>query len=247
MTSLTPISEASQSLNPDAFVSLYELDASNIGGPVLRWASCCESGGAFLRWNGEEYPPLDFTMEGFAWDGATPPRPKVSIFLADESKTVTSSFLSMVIGLNGGQGAYLTRIRTLARYLDGHEDGDHGICYPPDSYIVNSVTSLNKKGVQWELVTPLDLGHSMLPSRQALRNICSWRYRRWNAARGAFDYDQSTMACPYTGTACFTATGFVAQNSGDVCGKSLADCLLRYSGGVPLPFGGFPGLARPRA
>ena len=65
MSDPKPISEVSQSLSPDAFVSLFVLDASAINGGILRWCSTVEADGSPVKWNNDEYPPLNFTTEGF--------------------------------------------------------------------------------------------------------------------------------------------------------------------------------------
>ena len=240
-----PISEASQSLSPDAFVSLFILDASAIGGGVLRWCSTAEADGSAVKWNGDEYPPANFTMEGFAWDGDTVPRPKVTASVADQSGgSLSQSALDLIVAHRGGQGATLYRTRTLARYLDEHEDGGHGICFPSDVYLIDRILELTKSSVQWELIAPMDLPNCKLPSRQALRDACPWVYRRWNAASEAFDYDNTDMACPYTGTGYFDKNGQSTTQDKDDCGRRLSDCVLRFRQQNPIPYGGFPGLAR---
>ena len=55
------------------------------------------------------------------------------------------------------------------------------------------------------------------------------------------------MACPYTGEACYDKNGETTDESGDVCGHRLSDCVLRFGEGNPLYYGGFPGVARTRA
>lgn len=240
------LSETSQSLNPGAFIFLYTLDCSSLGGPILRWANCCEEDGSPVQFGGIEYPPMNFAAEGFTWEGDTLPRPKITTSVADDAGEIPQRMLDLIFGYKGGQGATLYRIRTLDRYLDGHEDGGESIAYPSDVFLVDRV-SVNKMNAVWELLAPLDLPNLKLPSRQILRDACPWIYRHWDSGAGRFVYDTSDMACPYAGERCYTKTGAVADESGDVCGHRLSDCVLRFGEGNPLYYGGFPGVARTRA
>lgn len=242
------LQQNAQSLSPDAFVSLFALDATILGGPILRFASTAEADGSPVVWEGNEYPALNFTLEGFAWDGDTMPRPRITASIASASSdgALGESFLEMAVAYKGGQGATLTRVRTLVRYLDGHTDGGQGICFMSDVYKVDRIVSLDKYAISWELIAPLDMPNSPLPARKAVRDTCGWIYRRYNAATGTFIYNNTTCACPYTGTACFDKAGIACASSDDECGRRLTDCVLRYGEGAALPFGGFPGVARVR-
>ena len=240
---IVTLQQASQSLSPDAFVSLFALDATVLGGPILRFASTAEADGSAVAWEGNDYPALNFACEGFAWDGDTPPRPKITASIASDTN-MTDRFLALAIGYKGGQGAILYRIRTLARYLDGHADAGQGIEFPRDMYVVDRITSLTKSSIQWELLAPMDLPNCKLPARQALRDCCQWIYRHWNTDSNQFEYiAASSQGCPYTGSAYFTRAGVACAASADECGRRFSDCVLRY-GSQPLPYGGFPGLTR---
>ena len=176
------------------------------------------------------------------------PRPTITASVADkEAGSLSQSAIDLIVGYKGGQGATVYRYRTLARYLDGHEDGGQQICYPPDIYLIDRLVALDKSSAQWELIAPMDLPNCKLPSRQALRDACPWVYRRYNNISEAFDYDATDMACPYTGNRYFTKTGEVtADMTKDVCGRRLSDCVLRFGQENPIYYGGFPGLARIR-
>lgn len=239
----TPIEKEAQSFSPDGLVSLFVLDASAIGGGIFRWASCAESDGSSIMYNGSAYPPLNFKCEGFAWDGDTPPRPKITASIGADSD-LSDRFLALSIGYKGGQGAMLYRIRTLVRYLDGHTDAGQSIEFPRDMYVVDRILSLTKTSIQWELIAPMDLPNCKLPARQALRDCCQWIYRHWDADSNQFIYvANSSQVCPYAGTGYFTKAGVACSAADDECGRRFSDCVLRY-GNQPLPYGGFPGLTR---
>lgn len=237
------IEAASQQMAPDPLVDLYILDASAFGGGILRWCDTQEADGGVVKYNGSEYPVLPFECEGFAWDKDTPPRPKITASLSSDTDLM-ERIMALAITYKGGQGALIYRIRTLARYLDGHEDAGHSIEFPRDMYIVDRIVALTKSSIQWELISPLELPNCELPSRQALRDYCPWIYRHWDADTGQFIYVSSgTQGCPYTGTNYYDKAGNSVAAAQDVCGHRLSDCVLRY-GADALPYGGFPGLTR---
>lgn len=94
----------------------------------------------------------------------------------------------------------------------------------------------------WQLASPLDLDNKQLPGRQILRDLCAWRYRRWNGA--AFDYGDAE--CPYTGSTYYDREdNVVAAAKDDACSRRLSGCRLRFDDNQ-LPFGGFAGVARVR-
>lgn len=241
----TTIQQASQRLNGESLVTLFTLDASAIGGGIYRWAGCCEPDGSYVRFGGLEYPPMMFKVEGFEWNGnGDLPRPQISTMTEDGSE-LGQSFMNLAIGYKGGQSATLYRIRTLARYLDGHEDEGRTlseVSYVQDIYLVDRLISLSKTGATWELITPMDHPYAKLPSRQALRDACTWVYRKWNGS--SFEYDATDMACPYAGTACFDKNGNSTDPAHDECGHMWADCLRRFNQQTGIPFGGFPALDR---
>lgn len=234
------LQQEAQSLSPSALISLFTLDASNVGSSVFTFCSHKEPDGTSVRFGGVEYPYIALKYDGFEWssDGAMP-RPKIS------AEALNSSFFSLVVLTNGIQGALIRRDRTLARFLDGHPDGGKGIKFPSDLYIVDRVTQLTKSVVTLELLTPLDLPREKVPARIALRDVCPFIYRR--RVKGQWQYDQSSCACPYTGTACFDKHGKPCDEEHDECGRTVSDCAKRFGGCRALPFGGFPGLARNRA
>lgn len=233
----------SQKLSPSSPIELFTLDASMIGGGVYLFCGEKEEDGSAVKFGGEEYPCLPLQTEGFAWSTDTAmPRPKLAI------SALNQTFYSLVVSTRGLQGAYIRRDRTLVRFLDGHEDGGQGIKFPSDLYRVARILSMDKAAISFELCCMLDIPRCKLPARRALRNLCGWRYRRWDATRERWVYDGGTTLCPYAGTAMYTEKGIAANNEAeDKCGRKLSDCVLRFGTKKNLPFGAFPGLARARA
>lgn len=227
-------------------IELYTLDCSVLGGPILRFSNTKDTNGNDIKFNGAAYPAINFKAEGFSWDSSSMPRPKITVSIADDNGNLPNTFLNIVVGYNGGQGASLYRIETLDRYLDGHEDGGSNTYLLSDRYIVDRVINLDNQSCTWELITPMDLSNLKLPSRQALVDVCGWIYRRYNSDTDDFEYYNTSTACPYAGDKYFTKMGVACTKAEDECGHRLNDCVLRFGEGAALPYGGFPGLARVR-
>jgi len=232
---------AMQELSPGGIVSLYTLDATGIGGSIYRFSDTNEQDGSPVAFGGVEYPPLAFATEGFSWSSEELPRPKLTI------SSVNSTLYSLAVSTRGIQGAVLYRTRTYDRYIDGHASANPNMYFPSDVFLVDRILSMNKNEIVIELVTPMDLPDCKLPGQVALRDVCFWVYRHYDADLEAFVYDQTENACPYAEEACFTNLGMSTENPAlDCCGRRLSDCICRYGAGKALPYGGFPGLARQR-
>lgn len=239
---MSSLQREAQSLNPSAIISLYTLDCRSIGGSVYRFTADKEPDGTNFAFGGEVYQQISLKAEGFEWNGdGSYPRPKISVSVLNET------FYSLIVFSSGAQGALLTRVRTLAKFLDGHEYGGQSIHFPADIYFIDRVTALTKSAAELELISPLDLPRCRIPSRAALRDLCPWVYRVYDSSSGTFEYDQTGNACPYTGSACFDRYGSPCDAASDVCGRRMSDCVKRFGTLRALPYGGFPGLARTRA
>lgn len=240
---MSELSAESQKLEASPPIELFTLDASTIGGGIYRFCGSKEPDGKPISFNGNEYPFLPLETEGFAWDtGAAMPRPQLAI------SALNQAFYSLVVSTRGLQGAFLCRDRTLVRFLDGHEDEGKNLKFPSDLYRVDRVISMDKNVISFELCGILDLPRCKLPARRALRNLCSWRYRRWDKEKKAWVYEGDTTLCPYAGDKMFTERGEETFDKiEDCCGRRLSDCVKRFGASSNLPFGAFPGIARVRA
>lgn len=240
---MSQLTAESQKLEASPPIELFTLDASTIGGGVYRFCGSKEPDGGPVRFSEEEYPFVPLETEGFAWDtGAAMPRPQITI------SALNQTFYSLVVSTRGLQGAFLRRDRTLARFLDGHEDGGRNLKFPSDLYRVDRIISMDKNVISFELCGILDLPRCKLPARRALRNLCCWRYRRWNKEKKAWAYEGDTTLCPYAGDEMFTERGEETfDKTEDCCGRKLSDCVMRFGSSSNLPFGAFPGIARVRA
>ncbi|WP_169432792.1 phage minor tail protein L [Desulfovibrio aminophilus] len=186
--------------------------------------------------------PVDFKGDGWSVssEGALP-RPTVSV---DNTRMV---LLDMVLSCNDLRGAKVTRWKILSKWLDDGAEPDPEAWLNKDVFYVDQKTSHDKRVMEFELRSPLDLAERQLPARQILRDWCPRRYRYWNAASGAFVYAHADVACPYSGSACWDADGHPASPADDVCAKTRAACLLRFGRSATLPTWAFYGVAANRS
>lgn len=207
-----------QRLNPSAIISLYELSNYDESGEVF-----CFTNIGNVVWGGRTYQALPCESQDWEFSSkGTLPRPKIRI-------SNVGGLISILLNqYNDLIGAKLTRRRTLARYLMNSALSNEE--FPPDIYTVSRKVSENKRVVEFELTSVLDMEENFLPRRVILSNFCSWQYR--------------SSECSYTGGAVArvddTPTSDLSQ---DACGKRLSSCKLRF-GSAALPYGAFPGATR---
>lgn len=228
-----------QSTAPGALVSLFQLDLRPVGGDILYFSTSLDKQGSPAGYtevvlDGEAYTFYPILVKGFEkrMDGPAP-RPSMSI----------SNVNNLVTQLMRQHGnlirAKLTRIRTLAQYLDGGLTPDPSQIMQPDVFIVSRKAAHNKISVEFELRSALDLEGTMIPKRVVLRT-CSARTRIWDPVAEDFVYDTSVMQCPFTGSDYFDEQDqIVGLPTQERFSKTLACCENRFPG-QPLPFHGFP-------
>lgn len=217
-----------QTLEPGALVELFDLDATVIGGDMLRFHGYTQVGS--IWWQGNEYDPWPIQAEGFAVQGEQLPTPRLSVGNVDGSITALCLYLEDIVG------AKVTRRRTFGRYLDAANFGgvnleaDPGQEFPVDIWYIERKTSETPEVVSFELSSALDFNNVQLPRRQIVANVCWWLGS--SGYRGA--------DCGYTGGPVAKADDTATDNPAlDRCGGRLSSCKLRFGNGQ-LPFGSFP-------
>jgi lambda family phage minor tail protein L len=235
------LTQQAQSLKPDALVSLFTLNTTPIGGPVLRFVQDRHTNGDPIYYGGVPFVPVDVEFDGLEISGqGSFPTPHVRLANTDGIfQTILQTYGDVI-------GCSLTRMRTYARFLDGGSEADPNAYYGPDTFRVERRVDENPVFIEWELSTAIDQEGKMLPGRQVIRDTCLWRYRTWDTATGAWDYSQAF--CPYTGSTYYDINDEVVTDpTKDVPSRRRSCCETRFGKGNPLPFGGFPGAARVRA
>lgn len=217
-----------QTLDVGGVIELFEVDASKIGGDIYRLHNGVNEHGGSVFWQGLEYMSWPVTADGFSMSSKGA-RPRPSLSIGNVNGFVTD-ILKITNNLNG---AKVTRIQTLTKYLDsvnfidGNPDADPTQELPREVWLVDRKSTESREVVSLELCMPLDVAGVGLPRRTIVTNICVWEYR------GPY--------CGYTGkpVAQYDDTPTSDINK-DVCSKSIKGCELRFGENSELPFGGFP-------
>lgn len=242
MTTNSPVMHrVSQSVEPGALLSLFELDLRPAGAQeVWHFTNSQKQDGTPIRFRGVDYVAVNVEVEGYEYNGQGQlPQPKIK--LANATKFASGA----AIAYQDLVGAKLTRVRTYAQFLDDGETPDPDAAYDADIYVIEQKLNHDKFFIEWSMSAAMDQQGRMLPGRTVLRETCSWRYRVWDASIGNWRYDRVT--CPYQGGAMFDHRGNpTSEPSKDQCGKRLSDCMRRFGEGAVLPYGGFPGVSRAR-
>jgi phage-related protein len=98
-----------QKLTPGPILEFWELNATSIGGGILRFQG--QQDGS-VWWQGFEYLAFPVKGEGFERTGEQQPTPRVKVGNVERSITILCQALDDVVG------ATITRRRTFAKYLD---------------------------------------------------------------------------------------------------------------------------------
>lgn len=220
-----------QKLEPGKWVELFELDATPIGGDILRFHGYTQVGP--IWWQGNEYSPWPIQVSGFARvsDGQQP-SPTLKVGDIDGSITALCIFLADLVG------ARLTRHQTLGKFLDaanfpdGNPEADPAEELPPDLWVIEQKGEQRPgEVVTFNLSSALDFGDAQIPGRQIVANVCMWLTK--GGYRGSY--------CGYTGAAMFDRDNNpVADPALDRCGGRLSSCKCRHGENNPLPYGSFP-------
>lgn len=219
-------------LRHDAIIELFVIDASMIGGDVMRFHAGTNELRQPVTWQGHEYQPFPVHAEGFSrTTQGQMPRPTLTV------SNVIGLVGVLVVQLGGLRGAKVIRKRTLKRYLDAvnfpggvNPKADPDAGFVDEVWDIDRVASRDKYSVKFELASAMDAAGVRLPRRQVLADTCTFKYRGPD--------------CGYSGPpvakADDTPTSVLAE---DDCGHCLKSCRLRAWPNNELPISAFPGAA----
>ena len=171
-----------QNTNPSAIIELFTLQLdNNLHGATTIYrfhaGSSLKDNGEIV-WAGNSYQRFPIKAEGFAFRQGQLPRPTltvsnalgtISAILIDVNATTTGNDLT---------GATVTRIRTLARFLDAvnfpgdinpYGTPDSTAEFPQEIYKIDRKSAENREVVQFELASVFDLAGIRAPNRQCTR------------------------------------------------------------------------------
>lgn len=169
-----------QSINPSAIIELFtlQLDNSLHGATTTYYFHSGSSLNANnkIKWQTVEYLRFPIQASGFAFQKGQLPRPKLVV---SNATGLISSILLTVNETTAGNdltGAKVTRIRTLAKFIDAANfaDGQNPTAdptaeFPREIYSVDRKSSESREVVEFELAAPTDLAGVRIPKRQCTR------------------------------------------------------------------------------
>ena len=171
-----------QSINPSAIIELFTLQLSTAlhgANTIYRFHSGSNlNANGQIVWNGNSYLRFPIQATGFAFQKGQLPRPKITI--SNATGLISAILLSGNETTTGNDltGATVTRIRTLAKFLDAANfaDGTNATAdpnaeFPQEIYVVDRKSTETREVVEFELAAPTDLAGVRIPGRQATRSI----------------------------------------------------------------------------
>jgi len=180
--STTAIVSNLQNINPSAIIELFTLQLdNNLHGAttVYRFhAGTSLKDNGEIIWNGNSYQRFPIQAEGFAFQKGQLPRPTLTV--SNALGTITAILLSVNNTTTGNDltGATVTRIRTLAKFLDAanfpsnanpYGTPDPTAEFPQEIYKIDRKSAENREIVQFELAAVFDLAGIRAPKRQCTR------------------------------------------------------------------------------
>ena len=169
-----------QSINPSAIIELFTLQLSTSlhgANTIYRFhaGSNLNANGKIL-WAGNEYLRFPVQASGFAFQKGQLPRPKITI--SNATGLISSILLTVNETTTGNDltGATVTRIRTLAKFLDKENfinntnpTEDPTAEFPKEIYAIDRKSTETREIVEFELAAPTDLAGVRIPKRQCTR------------------------------------------------------------------------------
>ena len=171
-----------QSVNPSAIIELFTLETDAVlhgSSQVYRFHNGTSlNNNQDIVWAGDSYLKMPIQATGFAFQKGQLPRPKLTV--SNALGTITAILLNVnkVTAGNDLAGATVTRIRTLARYIDAvYFPGNSNPLGTPDPtaefqkeiYKIDRKSAENRDVVEFELAAAIDLVGVRAPQRQCTR------------------------------------------------------------------------------
>ena len=181
MSSASIVSDL-QSINPSAIIELFTLtttEALHGSATTHRFhnGTSLKDNGEIV-WAGDTYQRFPIQAEGFAFQKGQLPRPTLTV--SNALGTITAILLNVNETTTGNDltGATVTRIRTLAKFLDAvnfpsnvnpYGTPDPNAEFPQEIYSIDRKSAENREVVTFELAAVIDLAGIRAPKRQCTR------------------------------------------------------------------------------
>ena len=171
-----------QNINPSSIIELFTLTLDSTlhgASTVYRFhAGSTLNNNGEIVWAGNTYQRFPIQAEGFAFQKGQLPRPTLTV--SNALGTITAILLNVNSTTSGNDltGATVTRIRTLARFIDAvnfpenvnpYGTPDATAEFPQEIYKIDRKSAENREFVQFELAAVYDLAGIRAPKRQCTR------------------------------------------------------------------------------
>ena len=180
--SLSAVFSDLQPINPSAIIELFTLQLSSSfhgANTIYRFhAGSNLNANGEIVWAGNSYSRFPIEATGFAFQKGQIPRPKITISNAFGTISAILVTVNQTTAGNDLTGATVTRIRTMARFLDAVNFPSNSNPFgTPDptaefrrqKYLIDRKSAENREIVEFELAAPTDLAGVKLPKRQCTR------------------------------------------------------------------------------
>ena len=182
--STDPVFSEVQKINPSAIIELFTLQLNNgLHGAttVYRFHSRSNlNANGQIVWAGQSYLRFPIEATGFAYQRGQIPRPKLAV--SNAFGTISAILLSVNQTTAGNDltGATVTRIRTMARFLDAvNFPGNSNPLGTPTPtaefkrqiYTIDRKVTENRELVEFELAGAIDMAGVRAPKRQCTRAL----------------------------------------------------------------------------
>ena len=187
-----PVFSDIQKVNPSSIIELFKLELKEglnyeTGNPDNVTTTYRFHAGSNLDaygdivWNSETYQRFPVEASGFAFQRGQLPRPTITISnMGTPSMSLALLAANTFTAGNDLTGAKVTRIRTMARFVDaanfsgainpfGTPDPDAE--FPREVYYIDHKSAENREVVQFELAAIFDMAGIRAPKRQCTRDV----------------------------------------------------------------------------
>ena len=187
-----PVFSDIQKVNPSSIIELFKLELKEglnyeTGNPNNVTTTYRFHAGSNLNaygdivWNSETYQRFPVEASGFAFQRGQLPRPTITISnMGTPSMSLALLAANSFTAGNDLTGAKVTRIRTMARFVDaanfsgatnpfGTPDPDAE--FPREVYYIDRKSAENRTVVQFELAAIFDMAGIRAPKRQCTRDV----------------------------------------------------------------------------
>ena len=182
--STDPVFSEVQKINPSAIIELFTLQLDNSlhgATTIYRFHSGSNlNANGEIVWAGNSYQRFPIEATGFAYQRGQIPRPKLVVSNALGTISAILEAVNFVTVGNDLTGATVTRIRTMARFLDAvNFTGNSNPLGTPDPtaefkrqiYVIDRKSAENREVVEFELAGAIDMAGVRAPKRQCTRAL----------------------------------------------------------------------------